>query len=58
LSSIAVKKQTGRRGFVVMRVMRLYWPKESALNGSWKPPGFDGPNERIIGQSSGSLRLG
>lgn len=20
-------------------VMRLYWPKESALNGSWKPPG-------------------
>jgi len=19
-------------------VMRLYWPKEEALNGSWKPP--------------------
>ena len=24
----------------IYMVMRLYWPKEEALNGSWTPPGI------------------
>jgi hypothetical protein len=28
----------GKVGGPIFAVMRLYWPKEAALNGSWKPP--------------------
>ena len=28
-------------------VMRLYWPKESAFDGSWKPPAYNEPSERM-----------
>jgi hypothetical protein len=24
----------------IYMVMRLYWPKEAALNGDWQPPGI------------------